>query len=336
MGIILRSADRKNSMDTKANPQEITALIEAARNGADATGKQTRSFEPCRFERSGRFSTEQKDIANSVQEAFAKGITQSLAAYLRVSFEVVLAPPEQMTFRESLESSTHGMYLMLVQFCGAAAVIRIDQSIVFPLIDILLGGTGQAEIVAREATEIEDHVMEGVGKIICHEIAMAWGVPAGDCNLLGAQGLGQMQRLLPANDRVVVSQFKIKMAEVGGQMQVLIPEMSFNSLVRKLSNNSAQGKIAKPAPSDGKLSEKLLECSFSAALAITAIQLPVDRLLQLGPSQVCDLGIPVSRPAALVIAGREVFEATPVRQGRKRAAQIGQQKTFSTTKRTAQ
>jgi flagellar motor switch protein FliM len=323
-------------MDSKPNPQEITALIEAARNGAETARKQARSFEPCRFERSGRFSSEQTDVANSVQEAFAKGITQSIGAYLRVSFEAVVAPPEQMTFRESLENSAHGKYLMLLQFCGSAAVIRVDQSIVFPMIDILLGGTGQPETVAREATEIEDHVMEGVGKIICHEIATAWGVKAADCNLLGAQGLVQMQRLLPANDRVVVSQFKIKMADVSGQMQILIPEMSFNSLVRKLSNDAGQGKAAKSAPSDRKLSEKLLECSFSASLAITAIQLPVDRLLQLGPGQVCDLGIPVSRPAALVIAGREVFEANPVRQGRKRAAQIGQQKTFSTTKRTAQ
>jgi len=53
---------------------------------------------------------------------------------------------------------------------------------------------------------------------------------------------------------------------------------------------------------------------------------PVTRLV---PQSVCNLGIPVRKPASLVIAGREVFDATPVRHGLLRAAQLGQSVTFS-------
>jgi flagellar motor switch protein FliM len=74
---------------------------------------------------------------------------------------------------------------------------------------------------------------------------------------------------------------------------------------------------------------KMLECSFPIELGVTAIKLPINTLAGLAPGQVCDLGIPVLKTASLIIAGRELFTANPVRQGRLRAAQIGQALDFA-------
>jgi flagellar motor switch protein FliM len=132
-----------------------------------------------------------------------------------------------------------------------------------------------------------------------------------------------MQRLFSPNDRVVISQFDSKMGEASGYLRVLVPGTTFGVLLRKLSSNAGHPKTAKTASSSHKLGEKLMECSFPAALSVTAIRLPVDEILAMASGKVCDLGVPVGRPAALTIAGREAFDANPVRQGRKRAAQIG-------------
>ena len=323
-------------MDSKLNQQEIEALLKLANTTSQASASHNRSVEPCRFERSGQFGTEQASVVTGVQEAFAKGLTQSLGAYLRVSFETALVSVEQMTFRESVEHIAPGTYLLSLQFHGTAAAIQIDQCLVFPLIDILLGGTGQGQTVKRDVTEIEDHVMEGVGKIICHEIATAWGMDLSDCDLIGAQGLAQIQRLLPANDRVVVSKFESKMAEASGQLQVLVPAITFNALLRRLSNDAGHGKSLKPTPSGCKLGEKMMECLFPVSLGISAIRLPIDKVLELGPDQVCDLGVPLSQSASLIIAGRDTFEAIPVRQGRMRAAQVGQPRTYTEQERKTQ
>lgn len=323
-------------MDGKLNLQEIEALLKLANAASDASTGHNRSVEPCRFERSGQFGAEQADVVNSVQEAFAKGLTQSLGAYLRVSFETALVSVEQMTFREAVEHVAPGSHLFLLQFHGTAAAIQIDQCLVFPLIDILLGGTGQGPTVKRDVTEIEDHVMEGVGKVICHEIAAAWGMDINDCDLIGAQGLAQIQRLLPANDRVVVSKFASKMADATGDLRVLVPAITFNALLRKLSNDTGHGRPLKPSPSGCKLGEKMLECLFPVSLGMSAIRLPIDKVLELGPDQICDLGIPLSQSASLIIAGREIFDAIPVRQGRKRAAQVGQPRIYTEQERKAQ
>ncbi len=322
-------------MDNQLNQQDILALLRLANAGSQAAKNQNRTVEPCRFERSGQFGTEQQTVVNGVQEAVAKGLTQSLGVYLRVSFETTLASVEQMTFREAVEQIAPETYLLSLQFHGAPALIQIEQSLVFPLIDILLGGTGQALAVTREVTEIEDHVMEGVGKIICHEIATAWGMDVRDCDLVGSQALPQVQRLLSANDRVVVSKFASKMGETNGQLLVVIPAITFNALLRKLSTD-VSGKSLTPSPSGARLGGKMMDCLFPISLGINAIQLPVDKVLELRPDQVCDLGIPLTQSASLMIAGRETFDAIPVRQGRKRAAQVGQQRTQSPQEKKGQ
>jgi flagellar motor switch protein FliM len=323
-------------MPSDLNSEDIVALLRAANQARNANAEINQSVAPWQAERSGQFRADQASIVTDVQDTLAKGFTQSLGAYLRSSFETTSVSVVQMTFREAIEHTAEGTYLLTLRFQDTPAVIQIEQSLVFPLIDLLLGGIGQGQATPREVTEIEDHVMEGVGKIICHEIVTAWGADPEDCQLIGAQGLAQMQRLLFANDRVVVFQFESKMSEaVSGQLRVLVPGATFNTLLRKLSNEGGQSKSPKTNPSGAKLGEKMLECSFPVSLGVTAIKLPVDKILGLAPGQICDLGVPVNQSAALIIAGRDTFDANPVRQGRKRAAHLGQPRMSSAQERTA-
>jgi flagellar motor switch protein FliM len=314
-------------MESKLSQIDIEALLKAAGRLGAIPPKQYGTVEPCHFERSGQFSAEQASVVNDVQEALAKGLTQSLGAYLRVSFETVLISVTQTTYRESVDQISPGAYLLSIRFHGAPAAVQLDKSLVFPLIDVLLGGTGVGQTIERDVTEIEDHVMGGVSKILCHALAAAWATDLKDCDLVGAQGLVQMQRLLPPNDRVVTSQFEIKLAETTGNVRIVVPVNTANGLLRKLSSDSSQARSPKPKSSGSRLGETVLECSFPATLGITTIRLPIDKVLSLDPGQVCDLGIPLSEPASLIIAGRDTFEAIPVRRGKKRAAQVGLQRT---------
>lgn len=319
-------------MQNQLNYTNILALLKAANQAGTAKADKNQSVKPWQAERSGQFRSDQASFVADIQESLAKGLTQSLGAYLRAAFETTSVSVTQMTFREALEAST-GAYFLSLRLQESPAIIQIEQSLVFPLIDLLLGGSGQGKTENREVTEIETHVMEGVGKIICHEIATAWGTNPTDCEMIGAQGIAQLQRLMSANDRVVVFQFESKMAEANGHLRLLMPGTTFNQLLRKLSADAGQGKSSK-ASANSRLGEKMLECAFPVSLGVREIRLPVDRVLALVPGQVCDLGIPVSQPATLIIAGRDAFDANPVRQGRKRAAHLGKQR-ITTAERTA-
>jgi hypothetical protein len=78
---------------------------------------------------------------------------------------------------------------------------------------------------------------------------------------------------------------------------------------------------------------KMLDCSFPIDLGLTAVKLPPNTVARLVPQSVCNLGIPVRKSASLAIAGREAFDAAPVRHGRLRAAQLGQSVTLGAEER---
>jgi len=311
----------------------MLALLRSANRASSGVPESNQEVKRWQAERSGQFRTDQASIVTDVQETLAKGLAQSLGAYLRTTFETTPAAVVQMTVRDAMDHMAQGTYLLSFEFLQTPATIQIEESLVFSLIDILLGGGGEGQIASREVTEIEDHVMEGVGKIICHEIATAWGADPRDCNLIGAQGLAQMQRLFSPNDRVVISQFDSKMGEASGYLRVLVPGTTFGVLLRKLASDAGHLKSSTTGSSGYKLGEKLMECSFPVALSVTAIQLPVDQILALASGQVCDLGVPVGQSGTLMIAGRAAFDASPVRQGRKRAAQIGRPRMQSSQER---
>ena len=163
-------------MERVLTQDEIDAMVRQALGRQGAAKPETRSIRPCTFRQSGQLTGEQVAALNGLHEAFARSLTQSLGAYLRVGFEVNLVSVEQLSYSEFLARIPEVTYMMcfFVKQMNSESALQIDHSLVFPLIDILLGGNGVCEILAREISEIEEQIMEGVAKIICHELETAW------------------------------------------------------------------------------------------------------------------------------------------------------------------
>jgi flagellar motor switch protein FliM len=324
----MESTPRQEKIDTLAG-----AASEGQRDGGQR--KETRSIKPCTFRQSGQLSGEEVAAVSALHEGFARSLTQSLGAYLRVALEINLTSVEQLAYSEFLKRIPEVTYVMCirVEHMSAPAAVQIDQSLVFPLIDILLGGTGLCEIVTREVSEIEEQIMEGVAKIICRELETAWTVLGAKLNLDGRQPHAQTQRFLPPAEKTLCLSFKVKLAETNGMLNLVFPVSISNPLLRKLSADSSYGKPRRADQTHEQMTAKMLDCSFPIELGITAIKLPFHILAGLTTQSVCNLGSSVRKPASLVISGREAFDATPVRRGNLRAAQLGQSLAFSEEER---
>jgi flagellar motor switch protein FliM len=126
--------------------------------------------------------------------------------------------------------------------------------------------------------------------------------------------------------------FKVRLAETDGMFNVVLPVSLSNTLLRSLS---AQAAYRTPRVADRtreQLSATMLDCSFRVELGIPAIKVAIKNLMHLVPQSICNLGVPVKKPASLLIAGREIFDATPARHGRLRVAQLGRNTMLSNEK----
>jgi len=312
-------------MEKVLSQEEIDTMVRAARGRHDeAPQAEQRSIKPCSFRQSGQLTGEQVRALTILHEGFARSLTQSLGAYLRVAFEATLSSVEQIAYAEFLQRVPEVTYMISYQVrpIGAAAAMQLDHALVFPLVDILLGGTGHCEPMTREITEIEEQIMEGVARIICQELAAAWAPMHTETELEHRQPPAQMQRFLAPAEKTLCLGFDIKLADARGTLNLVFPVSISNTLLRKLSTDWSYGKTRAISRSGRKLAEKMLDCSFPMTLGITAIKLPIRTLLELTPGEVCNLGVTVRLPASVVLADREAFEAEPVRHGRYRAAQV--------------
>ncbi|UZW07154.1 flagellar motor switch protein FliM, partial [Treponema pallidum] len=116
------------------------------------------------FRRPDKFSKEQMRTLSLMHETFARLTTTSLSAQLRSMVHVHVASVDQLTYEEFIRSIPTPSTLAVITMdpLKGNAVLEVDPSITFSIIDRLFGGTGQAAKVQRDLTDIENSVMEGV------------------------------------------------------------------------------------------------------------------------------------------------------------------------------
>src|ERR1700736_6777018 len=125
----------------------------------------TKRAVPYDFRRTDRIAQDQLRSIHLLHETFARSLASSLSAYLRAYVIVNLVSVEQLSFMEfsqCLPSPSCLVSLDMKPFEGAA-VLEINPALIFPIIEMLLGGSARSLLkVNREITEIEQSVLDGL------------------------------------------------------------------------------------------------------------------------------------------------------------------------------
>ena len=261
---------------------------------------------------------------NGMFEGFARNLSLALGLYLPVPAQTLLVSVEQLTYKDFLVRTPEVTFMTSFRLrqLHATAAMQIDNSFVFPLIDVLLGGSGKCELFTREVTQIEEKLMHEVVTIICRGLQAVWQILGVEIELESRLEPAQMQRLLPNFEKVLAISFEMKINDAQGMLNIIFPAAASSALFRKLSKDLSCSD--KPPSSGQRLREGVMDCEFQIEMGIPRIKIDLVKLLELAPGEIFNLRLPLNTPGAVLLAGRELFEAYPVRCGQKRAARIGQ------------
>src|SRR5260370_39845089 len=125
------------------------------------------------FRRPDRIAKDQLRSIHLLHDNFARNLAYSLSGYLRAYVIVNLVSVEQLSFAEftqCLPSPTVLVSLGMKPFDGNA-VMELNPSLVFPLLEMLLGGTGKAPALARAPTKIEQSILAPLFRTILHALS---------------------------------------------------------------------------------------------------------------------------------------------------------------------
>jgi flagellar motor switch protein FliM len=303
-------------------PGEVKENQQSA--GREAASSRTRIIHPCNFRYAGRLSNENARFLTALHEKFALNVSTALELYLGASLRLTLVSLKQLAVVDYVPGIAANNYLLpcAIDVTASSCLLEIDISLVCPIIDLLLGGTGKPLGGAHELTEVDEGIMETVSTLVVQELERAWS--GLDLHLAAGHPVkpGMVQQSFSASEKFVLLMFEMAVGETTGGFNIALPTPFVGFLLRHLKASLSQKVTGVRMARGPSLRDRILDCNFLVSGEVVDMRVPLKNLLHLKPGTILKTGMPVKNSARLTVDGREIFEALLVRVGRKKAAQL--------------
>jgi len=307
------SLDRAGALREKARSKTW-----AVRPASDAP-----SVSPFDPRQSGHLSPEQIRGLETIHKNCALKLSEALKTLLSTRLDFNLLSIEQTSCAEFLNQVTEPSYLLSFRsVVGAYAAVQIELSLLFPFLDVILGGSGTETVEPRDLTEIEEQLLQPTYQAIARALQEGWQ-PLLKTGMVFDRRLpkSEVGMIFSSGDKLLLAAFEVEWREKKGKVLLALSPVIATGLLRALAPQDAAP--LPPMPQDrGRLQEQLLQSQFAAELFLPRSTISVRQLHELQPGNVVTLKVRSNELLPLHIAEQAMFLTTPARCGTKRGAQI--------------
>ena len=286
----------------------------------DESGARARSIHSCNFRAAGRLSNEDARAVIALHEKVANHIAAAFDALFGISLDVKFAELNQASAREHVAGVPPLCFV--VQCSSGLGTVEINLDLVFPIIELLMGGAGNARDAARDLSEFEEEVMRDIAALILREAEAVWAIPGLSIASGSRIKPSAMLQTFRPTEKLTALRFEASLANAKGTFNLTLSNALLDLLTKQIETDRSQRKSRMfnfPAP---PLRERILDCEMEVLTELPELRVAVKDLVTLAPGSVLKLRSSVRTPAALTCGGRSLFQAVPVRSGQQRAAQL--------------
>ncbi|RIK77351.1 MAG: flagellar motor switch protein FliM [Planctomycetota bacterium] len=315
---------------------EVENLLSAIESGGDgrAAGAPPEAFRirdkvtVYDFKRPERVGKEQMRSLQTMHEGFGRNFGAALSALLRTMVEVKLTSVDQLTYSEfvfSLENPTCFNLISAAPLEGQL-ILDINPSILFPVIDRLLGGSTSATPPARRPlTEIELRLVSRITNLFLKEMQHAWeNVLQLELSVDRVESNPQLVQIIPANEVIVLISFELTVGEMRGMMNLCIPFNSIERVSGKLTSNNwvSYSKKSPNVESMQRIGNRIAKAPVELVVELAATRITTADMLELRVGDIIASEKDVHEPLLVYIEGKPKFYASPGKLKGRKAIQI--------------
>ncbi|MDY6820653.1 MAG: flagellar motor switch protein FliM [Deferribacterota bacterium] len=314
--------------------EEIDELLSAvAEEGVEEKKYEELDFVPKKvsaydFRRPDRVSKEQLRSIRSLHDKFARNFSSSLSSFLRTIIDINLISIDQMTYGEfllSLPDPTSFNILSMVPLEGNI-VLEINPSLVYPIIDKLLGGSGEPLYKIRELTGLEQDIINNLISIIMKDLQDVWKqiVPNIKFRKEVSENSPQIVQIVAQNEVVVLVVFDVKLGEASGMINICYPTITIEPLLPKLSSQDwlIGAKRFKQGVFGDKVLKLLEDAKVSLKVNMGKTILPIKDVMGLTKDDVIVFDKKVDEPFELYVENVYKYTCELGKSGTKKAVKI--------------
>ena len=188
-------------------------------------------------------------------------------------------------------------------------VLELNPSLVFPILEMLLGGNGEASgNIQREVTEIEQKLLDGRLRIILNDLREAWrGVTEVDFTIENIETEPQLPHILAPNEAVVSVGVEMRMGDAVGMMNIARPPIVIKMMRQKFDQQWSVRKTTASEAEQARVLRLLRGPSPTLEARLEGRRLSVRDFLNLEESQLLAFDFPVDQAIDLLVNGNEKF-----------------------------
>ncbi|RLC48477.1 MAG: flagellar motor switch protein FliM [Candidatus Coatesbacteria bacterium] len=312
--------------------EEIDALLTQVPEEAEkepggirvaASGKSAQLYD---FKRPDRLSKENVRSLHLIHDRFARSCSASFSAYLRTMSDVNLLSVDQFTYFEFLMSLPDPTCLNILSMkpLEGNAALEMNPSIVFPVIDKLLGGPGLPLAEVREMTDIEFGIIEGMLKRSLKDLEDAWSQAIKvEIAIVDRETTPQLMQIAAPNEPVVLVTFEIKIADLSGMMNLCIPSRMLEPVMNRFTQDWYSLSVSNRPEKIGLwINELLNEVPLPVSVFLGETKLAVQDIVNLEKGDIVVLGNHTSTPLTVRVGGVPKFRASIGEHGHRAAVKI--------------
>jgi flagellar motor switch protein FliM len=293
--------------------------------------KHREKISPYDFKRPERVGKEQMRSLQTMHEGFGRNFGAALSALLRTIVELKLTSVDQLTYSEfvfSLENPTC-FNLINASPLEGQLILDINLSLLFPIIDRLLGGGSESggPPIRRPLTEIELRLVSRITDLFCKEMKHAWeNVLELDLSIDRVESNPQLVQIVPPNEVVVLISFELTIGEARGMMNLCIPFNAIERISARLSSNSwvSYGKKSATPENIRTISNQLSDAVVEVVVDLAETNISTSDLIGLRVGDIIATEKDIARPLVVSVEGRPKFHAQAgAFKGRKAIQVVG-------------
>jgi flagellar motor switch protein FliM len=312
-------------VNRQLSQQEIDAVFQNLTGSEKqrASARRAVSFD---FRRPDRIAKAQLRAIHQLHDNFVRNLVSSLSAYLRSYLIVNLVSVEQLSYSEFLEclpSPTCIASLGLKPY-DANAVLELNSSLIFPILEILLGGDGKLQFNShREITEIEQVLLDGLFRLILRDLKEAWKFVTNiDFSIDTIETEPQFLQILAPTEAVVAVAIEIRIGESMGMMNIAMPSIIIKMMRHKFDQQWSLRKSESTDAEQARMLSLIRGSSMDSEVLLSGPEMLLRDLIHLEAGDVVSFDCAAAQPLDMRLNGDRRYVGELVRVGQRAGFRI--------------
>ncbi|WP_025324078.1 flagellar motor switch protein FliM [Deferrisoma camini] len=274
------------------------------------------------FKRPNRISKNVLQSLHFLHERYARNLALDLSAYLRTISDIVLLSVDQLSYAEFLMSLPETTCINVVKIVpqGGTLAFEVNPTLVFAVIEKLMGGSSETPTLNREITPIEQALIEGFIDMALKDLHDAWRtIGETRFELDRRETSPQLVQIVAPNEIVVVIVFEVKVGQTSGMMNLCIPAIYLEPFAVELRQEHQTDITTRMTEADYRRIDEVIARAVAGLSADLCRQrMTIRQILALKEGDLFPLGADLHQSVTVSVEGIPKFRAVfGARKGRK-------------------